>query len=102
MIRLTSDQVMSLNAAPEYRMGFHKVHAKLAGGGYEFGYIVNQTIFMKEGERPWQINVSWDYLLQEAAKTQLSIEFLRVIARERNPSRRSSDCFEQREISRPG
>jgi hypothetical protein len=82
MIRLTPDQITSLNVAPEYRMGFHKVHAKLRGGGYEFGYIVNQTIFLKEGEKPWQMNVSWDYLLQEAAKTQLFIDYFRVIPRE--------------------
>ena len=82
MIRLTSEQIISLNTAPEYRMGYHKVQAKLAGGSYEFGYVVNQTIFLQEGERPWQMNVSWEYLLEEAAKTQLSIEFFRVIPRE--------------------
>src|ERR1700719_1989208 len=82
MIRLTSDQIASLDAAPEYRMGYHKVHAKFAGGGYDFGYVVNQTIFLKEGEKPWEMKISWEYLLQEAAKTGLSIEYFRVIPRE--------------------
>jgi hypothetical protein len=82
MIRLTPDQVTSLNTAPEYRMGYHRVHAILSGGSYEFGYVVNQTIFLQESENPWQMRVSWDYLLAEAAKTQVSINFFRVIPRE--------------------
>lgn len=82
MIRLTPDQIASLNTAPEYRMGYHKVHAKLRGGVYEFGYVLNQTIFLREKENPWQMNVSWDYLIAEAEKNRLSVEDFRVIPRE--------------------
>ena len=82
MIRLTPAQIASLNTKPEYRMGYHKVHAKLSGGNYEFGYILNQTIFLQEAENPWQILVGWNYLIEEAAKTHTSINFLRVIQRE--------------------
>jgi hypothetical protein len=63
-------------------MGYHRIHAKFAGGGYDFGFVVNQTIFLKEGEKPWEMKISWEYLLQEASKTQLSIEYFRVIPRE--------------------
>jgi hypothetical protein len=82
MIRLTPTQIASLNSAPEYRMGYHKVHAILSGGNYEYGYIVNQTIFLQERENPWQMNVSWEFFLEEAAKTNVSINFFRVIPRE--------------------
>lgn len=82
MIRLTNEQIVSLDAAPEYRMGYHKVHANLGGGNYEFGYVLNQTIFLLERENPWQMNVSWDYICAEAAKTNLSLTYFRVIPRE--------------------
>ena len=82
MIRLTPAQIASLNTEPEYRMGYHKVHAILSGGSYEYGYILNQTIFLQERENPWQMNVSWDYLCTEAGKTNLSINYFRVIPRE--------------------
>lgn len=82
MIRLTPAQIASLDAAPEYRMGYHKVHAKLSGGSYEFGYILNQTIFLQERENPWQMNHGWDYFCTEAGKTSISIDYLRVIPRE--------------------
>ena len=82
MIRLTPAQIASLNTDPEYRMGYHKVHAILSGGSYEYGYILNQTIFLQERENPWQMNVSWDYLCTEAGKTNLSINYFRVIPRE--------------------
>lgn len=82
MILLTPAQIASLDTAPEYRMGYHKVHANLSGGSYEFGYILNQTIFLQERDNPWQIRVSWNYLLEEAAKTRTSINFFRVIPRE--------------------
>ena len=56
-------------------MGCHKVHAILSGGSYEFGYILNQTIFIQEAENPWQIRGVWNDLLAEAAKTHTSINF---------------------------
>ena len=82
MILLTPAQIASLDAEPEYRMGYHKAHAKLSGGGYEFGYILNQTIFLLERENPWQMNISWDYFCAEAGKTNISIDYFRVIPRE--------------------
>ncbi len=63
-------------------MGCHKVHAILSGGSYEFGYILNQTIFIQEGENPWQFRGVWNDLLAEAAKTHTSINFFRVLPRE--------------------
>lgn len=82
MIKLTPTQIASLDGAPEYRMGYHKVHANLSGGTYEYGYIVNQTVFLLERENPAQMSIGWEYMLEEAAKTQLSINFFRVIPRE--------------------
>ena len=63
-------------------MAYHKVHAKLSDGTHEFGFILNQTIFLREQENPWQMNYGWDYLLAEAAKTAVTIEYFRVIPRE--------------------
>jgi hypothetical protein len=82
MIKLTPTQIASLDTAPEYRMGYHKVHACFSGGNYEFGYVVNQTVFLLERENPWQMKISWEYLLEEAAKTHISINYFRVIPRE--------------------
>lgn len=82
MIRLTPDQIASLDTVTEYRMGYHKVHARLSGSSYEFGYVLNQTIFLLERENPWQMNVSWDYLCVEAGKTNVVVDFFRVIPRE--------------------
>ena len=82
MILLKPDQIAALNTAPEYRMGYHKVHARLSGGNYEFGFILNQTIFLRERENPWQMNYDWDFSRAEAAKTSISVEIFRVIPRE--------------------
>jgi len=71
-----------LDTEPEYRMGYHKVHAKLSAGRSEFGYILNQTIFLQERENPWQMNYGWEDFCGEAGKTTISIDFFRVIPRE--------------------
>lgn len=82
MILLNSEQIASLDVHPEYRMGYHKVHACIDGRGYEFGYILNQTVFLREQENPWQMRFGWTFLLEEAAKSRQTITFFRVIPRE--------------------
>lgn len=82
MIRLTPLQVASLDSAPEYRMGYHKVHAIFSAGSHEVGYILNQTIYLQERENPWQMDYGWDFFWSEAGKTHISINAFTVIPRE--------------------
>lgn len=63
-------------------MGYQKVVAKLGSGGTERGIIVNSTIFLKEGEIPWELSVSWDYALKEARKSALVVTAVTLIPRE--------------------
>ena len=63
-------------------MGYQKVIAKLNSGGSERGIVVNSTIFLKEGQIPWQISYDWDYALKEAKKSPLVVTDVTLIPRE--------------------
>jgi hypothetical protein len=82
MVRIESWLETYLSSQPEYRMGYQKVVATLNSGGTEEGIIVNSQVFLKEGEIPWQIQMSWDYFVGEAAKSQLVVTNVRLIPRE--------------------
>ncbi|MEY2499283.1 MAG: hypothetical protein QOD12_2839 [Verrucomicrobiota bacterium] len=71
-----------LSTQPEYRMGFQKVRATLSSGGIEMGIIVNSTIFLKEGEMPWELLMNWDYVVAAAAKSNLVVRDVTLIPRE--------------------
>jgi hypothetical protein len=82
MLRISPAVEGLLSLHPEYRMGYHKVIATLNSGGKERGMIVNSTIFLKEGEIPWQMQFGWDYFITEAAKSPLIVANVEVIPRE--------------------
>lgn len=82
MLRIESYIQTYLALEPEYRMGFHKVVATLNTGGREEGMIVNSTVFIKDGEIPWQMQIGWDYFVNEAAKSSLMVTSVKVIPRE--------------------
>lgn len=82
MLRIESYIQTYLTLEPEYRMGFHKVVATLNTGGREEGLIVNSTVFIKEGELPWEMQIGWDYFVKEAAKSSLVVTAVKVIPRE--------------------
>ena len=71
-----------LPGQPEYRMGYQKVIATLNSGGTEAGIIVNSQVFLKERETPWQMEYNWDFILAEAAKSQLLVKSVILIPRE--------------------
>jgi len=82
MLRIETRLEAYLQLHAEYRMGYHKVVATLSSGGSETGFVVNSTVFVKENEAPWQMTISWDYFVAEAAKSQLFVKSLTVIPRE--------------------
>jgi hypothetical protein len=82
MLRIEPWLEVYLSSQPEYRMGYQKVLATLNSGGTEAGIIVNSTVFLKEGEIPWQIQMNWDYVVAEAAKSQLIVTNVKLIPRE--------------------
>jgi len=82
MLRVESWIESYLAGCAEYRMGVHKVIATLNSGGTETGIIVNSTVFLKEDEAPWQMGFGWEYFTKEAAKSQLVVTNVQVIARE--------------------
>src|SRR5947209_5829661 len=82
MILLSPEQVASLDAVPEYRMGCHRVHAWVDGSTDEFGYILNQTIFLPDRENHALDELTWESLLQEAGKSPHTVSHFRVIPRE--------------------
>jgi hypothetical protein len=82
MLRIEPWLEIYLSTQPEYRMGYQKVVATLNSGGKEQGIIVNSTVFLKDGEIPWQIQMNWDYVVAETAKSQLVVTEVKLIPRE--------------------
>jgi hypothetical protein len=81
MLRIDERLELWLPTQPEYRMGYQKVIAKLGTGGTERGVIVNSQVFLKEGEIPWEMRISWDHVLQAAAKSPLIVRGVELIPR---------------------
>jgi len=71
-----------LPTQPEYRMGYQKVIAMLNTGGTEYGIIVNSQIFLKENDYPRQMFYDWNYIQNEAARSQLRVTQVQLIPRE--------------------
>jgi hypothetical protein len=83
MLRIESSLELWLPTQPEYRMGYQKVVATLNTGGTERGIIVNSTVFLKDGEYPWQMHMSdLSYARSEALKSPLYVKSVQLIPRE--------------------